>query len=113
MSTGIVVGLLTAPDRATADQIVDRLVQEGLIACGTISAGVSSIFRWQGAQERADEILVIMKTTESQAARVIARVRDLHPYDVPEVLFLPVTIGYDPYMQWVRESVVSPQETEG
>jgi periplasmic divalent cation tolerance protein len=113
MNTGILVGLMTTPDRSSAEQIVDHLVQEGLIACGNISVGVSSIYRWQGAVERADEILVIMKTTESQAAKVIARVRELHPYDVPEVLFLPVTIGHDTYMQWVRESAVSPQETEG
>ena len=111
MSDGILVGLMTTPDRATAEQIVDHLVREGLIACGNISVGVSSIYRWQGAMERADEVLVIMKTAESRAARVIARVRDLHPYDVPEVLF-PVTIGNDAYVRWVRDSVGTPQETE-
>jgi periplasmic divalent cation tolerance protein len=113
MSTDILVGLLTAPDRARAEEIVDHLVREGLIACGNIALNVASIYRWQGAVERADEILVIMKTTESQAARVVARVRDLHPYEVPEVLFLPVTVGYEAYIQWVREAVVSPQDTEG
>jgi periplasmic divalent cation tolerance protein len=113
MSVGILVGLMTTPDRGTAEKIVDHLVNEELIACGNISAGVSSIYRWQGAVERADEVLVIMKTTESQAARVVARVRELHPYDVPEVLFFPVTIGNDAYVQWVRDSVVSPQDMEG
>jgi periplasmic divalent cation tolerance protein len=113
MSSGILVGFMTTPDRTTAEQIVDHLVREGLIACGNISAGVSSIYAWQGSIERADEVLVIMKTTEAQAAGVIARVRDLHPYDVPEVLFFPVTIGNDAYVQWVRDSVVPPQETEG
>lgn len=109
----MLVGLMTAPDRTRAEEIVDHLVREQLIACGTISVGVSSIYRWQGAVERADEILVIMKTTESQAARVIERVCELHPYEVPEVLFLPVTVGYEAYIQWVRESVVSPQDMEG
>jgi periplasmic divalent cation tolerance protein len=113
MSSGILVGLMTTPDRATAEQIVDHLVQEQLIACGNISAGVSSIYAWQGAIERADEVLIIMKTTEAQAAGVVARVRELHPYEVPEVLFFPVTIGNDAYVQWVRDSVVSPQDTKG
>jgi periplasmic divalent cation tolerance protein len=105
MATGVLVGFMTAPDQATAEKIVDALVQERLIACGNIANGVQSLYRWQGAVERADEILVILKTTEPAAAAVVARVRDLHPYEVPEVLFFPVTIGYPPYMQWVRDSV--------
>ncbi len=113
MASGIVVGLMTVPDRATAASISDRLVQEGLIACANISADVASIFRWQGALERANEILVIMKTTDAQAGRVIARVRELHPYDVPEVIFLPVSSGNDAYISWVRESVLPAQDTEG
>lgn len=105
MGSGIVVGFVTAPDRAVAEKIVDTLVQEQLIACGNIANGVFSIYRWQGAVERADEILIILKTTEQAAAEVVGRIRDLHPYDVPEVLFFPVTIGYEAYMQWVRDSV--------
>ena len=113
MTTRVLIGFMTTPDAATAEQIVDQLVHEGLIACGNISAGIASIYRWQGAVERADEVLVIMKTTEARAAQVIARVNELHPYDVPEVLFFPVTSGNDAYVQWVRDSVVSPQDTEG
>jgi periplasmic divalent cation tolerance protein len=113
MSTEILVGFMTTPDRTTAQQIVDHLVQERLIACGNISAGVSSIYWWQGAVERADEVLIIMKTTAAQGPRVVARVRELHPYEVPEVLFFPVTTGNDAYVQWVHDSVVSPQDTEG
>ena len=105
MTDAIVVGLMTAPDRATADRIVDQLVQERLIACGNLSSDVASIYRWQGAIERAAEILVIMKTTAARAGQVTERVRELHPYDVPEVLFLPVSIGNDAYMQWVRDCV--------
>ena len=105
MATGVLVGFMTAPDLAAAEKIVDTLVQEQLIACGNIADRVRSIYRWQGAIERADEILVILKTTEQAAAAVAARIRDLHPYEIPEVLFFPVTIGYQSYMQWVRDSV--------
>ena len=110
MGEHVVVGLMTAPDRETADRIADQLVQERLIACANLSVDISSVYRWQGAVERAAEILVIMKTTVAQAERVIERVRELHPYDVPEVIFLPVTTGYDAYMEWVRASVL-PQDT--
>ena len=113
MSVDVLVGLITTPDRDTAIGIVDSLVAEGIIACGNISTDVSSIYRWQGTIERANEVLVIIKTTADLAARVVARVRELHPYDTPEVLFLPVTIGNDAYVQWVRESVVSEQDTRG
>lgn len=112
MATGVLIGMMTAPDQASAAKIVDALVQEQLIACGNIIGGVQSIYRWQGAIERAAEILVILKTTEQWAAQVVARVRDLHPYEVPEVLFFPVTIGYDPYMRWVHESLVPTQDTK-
>ena len=104
--------MVTTPDRALADELVDRLVGERLIACGNITASVTSIYRWQGAIERADEVLVIMKTTEALAARVVARVRELHSYEVPEVLFFPVTTANDAYIEWVRESVMTAQENE-
>lgn len=112
MTTDVVVGMVTTPDRALAESIVDRLVGERLIACGNISASVTSIYRWQGEIERAEEVLVIMKTTELLAAHVTARVRELHSYDVPEVLFFPVTNGNAAYVQWVRDSVKSAQEIE-
>lgn len=105
MSTAVVVGLLTTPDRDVAERIVNSLVTEGLIACGNISAGVTSIYRWQGAIERAEEVLVIIKTAEVLSARAVSRIRELHPYDVPEVLFLPVTSGNDAYVDWLRTSV--------
>jgi periplasmic divalent cation tolerance protein len=105
MGDHVVVGMMTTPDRATAERIVNQLVQERLIACGNLSADVASIYRWQGAIERAAEILVIMKTTAARADQVVERVRELHPYDVPEILFLTVPTGNDAYIQWVRESV--------
>ena len=113
MTTYVVVGMMTTPDHATAEQIVETLVTEALIACGNISAPITSIYRWQGTVERAGEVLVIMKTTDAMTARVVARVRELHPYEVPEVLFLPVTTGFDAYAQWVRDSVLSSQDAEG
>ena len=98
--------VMTAPSAETAESIVTTLVGEGLIACGNIALPVRSIYRWQGATERASEVLVIMKTTDAAVPSVMRRISELHPYEVPEVLSLPVLTGYEPYLSWVRESVV-------
>lgn len=110
--SGIVVGMMTTPDHATAERIVGALLEQKLIACGNIAGAVDSSYRWQGEIERADEVLVILKTTESLADRVIDQVGRLHPYDVPEVLFFTVSNGHAPYLAWVRESVASDRMSE-
>lgn len=99
------VALVTAPDAASAEVLVRALVEEGLAACGNIVGGVTSFFRWQGALERASEVLIILKTTAEAAPRLTARVPELHPYDVPEVLVLAVESGHAPYLTWLGESV--------
>lgn len=95
------VVLVTAPDEPAAEALVERLVEEGVVACGTIVPGVTSIYRWQGAVERAREALIVFKTTTAGAERLVRRVPELHPYEVPEVLVLPVESGHGPYLDWV------------
>jgi periplasmic divalent cation tolerance protein len=112
MSLDVVVGMITTPNRDMAEAIVDRLVGERLIACGNISTSLASIYWWQGKIERAEEVLIIMKTTEALTSRVAARVRELHSYEVPEVLFFPVTNGNAAYVQWVRDSVMPAPDVE-
>lgn len=97
--------LMTAPSRAAAETIVDSLVAEKLIACGNITLPIASIYRWQGEIERADEVLVIMKTVERAVERALRRASELHPYDAPELLAITVDAGSAPYMDWVRASV--------
>lgn len=99
------VVLVTLPDQAAAERLVDRLVGERLVACGNIVPGMTSIYRWQGRVERANEALVIFKTTAAGAERLIRRVPEIHPYDVPEVLVLPVESGHRPYLEWVSANV--------
>lgn len=99
------VALVTAPDMAVAEQIVRTLVDERLVACGNILPGVVSIFRWEGRIQRDGEVLIVLKTAASRVAALQERVSILHPYDVPEVLVLPVESGHGPYVDWVlRES---------
>jgi periplasmic divalent cation tolerance protein len=100
-----VVALMTAPDMATAEMIARALVEESLAACCNLLPQARSIYRWEGAIEQADEIVVMIKTTASRFEAMRDRVVELHPYDVPEVIALPITDGHAPYLEWVRSSV--------
>lgn len=101
MTEEVVVVLVTAPDAGVAEHIVRTLVDEELAACGNILPGVVSIYRWEGAVQRDSEVLIVLKTTRARAPDVVARVPALHPYEVPEVLVVPVNDGFAPYMRWV------------
>lgn len=98
------VVLMTAPSAQVAEELVRALVGEGLIACGNIVPGLTSIYRWRGAVECESEVLVVAKTTTAAVPRLLVRAPELHPYEVPEVLVLAVEAGHGPYLSWVRES---------
>lgn len=105
---GVRVVLTTCPDPATADRIARTLVQERLAACGNVVPGVTSIYRWEGRIETAGECLLILKTRAERLAALAARLDEIHPYDVPEVLALPVEAGATAYLRWVREETGEP-----
>jgi periplasmic divalent cation tolerance protein len=88
-----------------AEHLVTTLVEERLVACGNIVPGLVSVFRWQGAVERETETLVVLKTVESAVPVLLRRANELHPYEVPEILVVPVEAGHGPYLDWVVESV--------
>jgi periplasmic divalent cation tolerance protein len=95
------VALVTAPSHDVAEHIVRTVVEENLAACGNIVPAVVSIYRWEGAIERADEVLIVFKTARATVPKLMARVQELHPYEVPEVLVLPIEAGLPSYMKWV------------
>ena len=101
MKSEVVTLLLTAPDEETGRRIARALVEERLAACVNVLPGVRSIYRWKGAVEEASEVMLVAKTRASRAAALAARVRALHPYELPEVLALPVTDGSQAYLRWV------------
>lgn len=106
---GAVVVLVTCPEEA-ADGLVTALVEERLAACGNIVRGVESIYRWQGALERSQECLIILKTTAAEVGRLIERLPGLHPYEVPEILALPVVAGHAGYLEWVAGNAGNSQQ---
>ena len=99
-----VVVLVTAPDLRIARRLADALVGERLAACVTAMPGARSTYRWKGKVERAREVVLMIKTRASLAKRLERRVRELHPYDVPEILALPVASGEARYLRWIGES---------
>ncbi len=106
MATDVRTILVAAPDAATGEHLGRALVQERLAACANIVPGVVSLYRWQGELRRETEVLMVVKTTQEQVEAVCARVVELHPYDVPEVLALTVDAGHTPYLDWVRAEAV-------
>jgi periplasmic divalent cation tolerance protein len=97
----VVALLMTAPDAETGRRIARALVEERLAACVNVVPGVTSIYRWKGAVEEAAEVMLVAKTRAERAAALAARVRALHPYELPEVVALPVTDGSRAYLRWV------------
>jgi periplasmic divalent cation tolerance protein len=97
----VAIIMSTFPSAEVAEAVVRALVEECRIACGTIIPNATSIYRWQGTVERAHEVQVFLKSSMADAPLVCARLAELHPYEVPEVVVLPVAGGHAPYLQWV------------
>jgi periplasmic divalent cation tolerance protein len=94
--------LMTASNREEAVKIVHTLLEEKLIACGNIVDSVSSLFWWKGKIEEEKEVLVIMKSNEKLFKKLSKRVMELHSYDVPEILALPIVDGSSSYLEWLK-----------
>ena len=93
----------TCPDRDTAQRIADALVDERLAACVNVLPGLRSVYRWHGAIERADEVMLIIKTVRERLEQVTARVVALHPNELPEVIAVEIAGGLATYLDWVAE----------
>jgi periplasmic divalent cation tolerance protein len=93
--------LTTAPAGDVAEQLVRRLLGERLIACANVVPGLASVFRWNGSIQRESEVLILMKTRRTAVKRLVARITEMHPYEVPELLALPVESASAAYSRWV------------
>ena len=97
----VLLVITNVPDRATAERIADALVTEGAAACVNIMAECTSVYRWQGKIEHASEVPLLIKTTHSAYPRLEGALRKLHPYELPEIIALPVSAGLPEYLNWV------------
>jgi len=104
MAEKILLGLSTFPDAETARRISNRLVSERFAACANILPAIESIYHWKDKIESGNETLVFFKVSEDRQSAFQDRLRSLHPYEVPEIIFVPVASGLPEYLQWVSEN---------
>ena len=104
MAENQLVTLCTVPDREVGERIARVLVEERLAACVNVVAGVSSTYRWQGKIEQANECLLLIKTTGTRFEALKDRIKTLHPYEMPEIIAVPITAGSPEYLRWLADS---------
>lgn len=108
----ILICFCTCPDAGSAAHLADTLVDERLAACVNIVPGLRSVYRWQGEVERSDEVLLLIKTTRARLPALSARVLELHPHELPEVVAVEVAGGLSAYLDWVAEQASDPPTRE-
>jgi len=91
----------TLPSADKAAELAKALVEERLAACANLLPAIRSIYRWQGKLQDENEVLLLLKTRAEHLERLKLRILELHPYEVPEVLAVPVESGYQPYLEWL------------
>jgi periplasmic divalent cation tolerance protein len=101
----LIIVLMTASSKKEAENISHKLLEERLIACANIIDGVSSLFWWKQKIEHENETLVIMKSSEKLFKEITQRIEELHSYEVPEVLALPIVAGSQRYLDWMKTNL--------
>jgi periplasmic divalent cation tolerance protein len=104
--TDYILVLITASSEKEGEKIGDALVKERLAACVNLLGGVKSTFRWKGRITSEQEILLLVKTKDRLFQKLKKRVRELHSYEVPEILALPILAGFEKYLSWVEEETL-------
>ena len=100
-----VVVLNTCPGSITAKQIAQDLVANNHAACVNIIPAIQSVFKWGNQVKNENEYLLIIKTTRENYENVEKRIRALHPYELPEVIAVPITTGLDGYLNWINQAI--------
>jgi periplasmic divalent cation tolerance protein len=99
-----IVVLVTASDKKEAGRIAQALVNERLAACVNVVGKIRSLFWWQGKVDKADEVLLVIKSKKSLLPQIIKTVKAAHSYEVPEIIALPIVAGEKKYLRWIDDS---------
>ncbi|TVQ91590.1 MAG: divalent-cation tolerance protein CutA [Chromatiaceae bacterium] len=100
--------LCTCPDQASAEAIAADLVQSRLAACVNLLPGLTSVYRWEDQVEQASEVMLLIKTTAARVEALTNQVQQAHPYDLPEIIALPIADGLTPYLEWIHQCTREP-----
>ncbi|MGD2145740.1 MAG: divalent-cation tolerance protein CutA [Anaerolineae bacterium] len=100
-----VVVLVTAPSREVGSRIAEALLEQGLAACVNLASSVTSVYSWEGETRSDEEVLLVIKTRRAAFDELADAVRNVHPYEVPEIIALPVVAGSQDYLDWIDEVV--------
>lgn len=103
MNSQVLLVLTNLPDRASAERLAEVLVETRAAACVNILGECRSIYRWQGKMENASEVPLLIKSTEAAYPQLEAAIRGHHPYELPEIIAIPVLAGLPGYLQWVAQ----------
>lgn len=101
--------LSNLPDRATAEKLAEALIHKRVAACVNILAPCRSVYRWKGAVQHAEEYPVLIKTTRERYAALEAAIREVHPYELPEIVAVPIERGLPAYLDWVATETTLPR----
>jgi periplasmic divalent cation tolerance protein len=105
---GTLLVFTNLPDREAAMKLARGLVNKRLAACVNVLSGCTSVYRWEGSVEHAEEVPVLIKTRAARYPEIEAAIRSLHPYELPEVIAVPVVRGLTDYLDWVAEETAIP-----
>ncbi len=98
----------TCPDMECAQEIASAVVGASLVACVNILPGATSVYRWQDQIEQAQELVLLMKTTAEAYPALETAIQDLHPYELPEIIAVPIEAGLAGYLDWIDLTTVAP-----
>ena len=97
--------LCTCPDRETAASLAHKILQDSLAACINILPGIESVYRWQGKVEQDTEVLMLIKSLSRAADELERIITQNHPYELPEIITVPIDAGSNDYLQWITNNV--------
>ena len=106
MPSETLVVLCTLPEQEIAARIAGILVQEQLAACVNIIPGLTSVYRWKDAVHQDNEVLLLIKSTAAIYPQLEQRIQALHPYELPEIIAVPIQTGQADYIQWINDSLI-------
>ena len=100
-----IIVMITCSSMKEAEKIKKRLLEERRVACINIIPGINSFFWWKGKIDSCSEVLLLAKTKKKEFAKIVALVKKIHKYEVPEIIALPIIDGDKPYLKWIEETV--------